>query len=328
MTVAVALAEVVVRILDNTRNLSGEMAPGLVRYDALLGWRLSPGWQGTHRHQDYTVTYRVNALGFRGDLPSGRERLVMLGDSYTFGLGIGAGEGFADQLDTTCNADVLNLAVPGYSPEQVALSLPVAKAFAQGGAILWVIYLGNDLLDIGLPRATQADYLKPYVTSDQAGQGMLANQPVPSGTEGTQQSSLLLEILGATDSRWWQVSRLLSRILVFDVTEHNRAQMVLQWQRKKQLLIHLLDLADMNGVTIALLPGPSYYRSPGSLPAVYQQMILPELEDVFRGRGHRVIDPGRAALLGEDFYPLDGHLTKSGHSKIASALQAQLCQSA
>lgn len=73
------------------------------------------------------VTYRTNALGFRDDettaaKPDGVWRLVVLGDSVTFGWGVEAEDRFTDRAEEEWNGahpegprlEVLNLAVPGY----------------------------------------------------------------------------------------------------------------------------------------------------------------------------------------------------------------------
>ncbi len=73
------------------------------------------------------ATYRANALGFRGrettaEKPDGVWRLVVLGDSVTFGWGVEADERFTDVAEARYNAahpdgprlEVLNLGVPGY----------------------------------------------------------------------------------------------------------------------------------------------------------------------------------------------------------------------
>lgn len=73
------------------------------------------------------VTYRTNALGFRGPettaaKPEGTWRIVVLGDSVAFGWGVEAHERFTDVAEERYDAahpdgprlEVLNLGVPGY----------------------------------------------------------------------------------------------------------------------------------------------------------------------------------------------------------------------
>jgi lysophospholipase L1-like esterase len=104
---------------------------------------LRPGASGVHHfpsdprgHFDpgATLTYRINALGFRGpettlEKPPGTFRVVGLGDSFTFGTGVRARDTFLAELERRLNADsggrrfeVLNLGVFGYdTTEEVAM---------------------------------------------------------------------------------------------------------------------------------------------------------------------------------------------------------------
>lgn len=72
------------------------------------------------------VHYRINDLGFRGrdytrEKQDGVFRIVLLGDSVTYGWGVEQADCFAEQLERRLSArdpsrpvEVLNLAVPGY----------------------------------------------------------------------------------------------------------------------------------------------------------------------------------------------------------------------
>jgi len=77
---------------------------------------------------------RINALGFRGDeversKPSGRFRIVVMGDSITFGNGVRDEETYSSQLAQKLHeagfrrAEVINAGIPGYDTWQEALLL-------------------------------------------------------------------------------------------------------------------------------------------------------------------------------------------------------------
>ncbi len=87
------------------------------RYSATRGYELRPS------------VGDVNQLGFRGadttlQKPDGVTRIVVLGDSFTFGEGVAAGEAFPARLERLLNDgaarryEVLNLGVPGYNTVQ------------------------------------------------------------------------------------------------------------------------------------------------------------------------------------------------------------------
>ena len=74
------------RYLDRAAHAE-HMAPGLLRFDNRIGWRLSPGWHGRHQHHDYDVRYTIEADGYRksaGTDSPGAARINVYGDSYTF----------------------------------------------------------------------------------------------------------------------------------------------------------------------------------------------------------------------------------------------------
>jgi len=76
---------------------------------------------------DFDVRIRINNKGFRGrdlsdDKPPGTYRIVMLGDSFTFGAGVGDDQTFSRVLEDILNAaspgkyEVVNCGVESYSP--------------------------------------------------------------------------------------------------------------------------------------------------------------------------------------------------------------------
>jgi hypothetical protein len=99
---------------------------GLLQMDADLGWRLTPGAVGIHRSSQFTVTYKINSVGFRDEprdvtLPAGVQRILLYGDSQVFGWGIPLKERFSNRLEDD-RRQVWNLAVPGYGLDQEMLS--------------------------------------------------------------------------------------------------------------------------------------------------------------------------------------------------------------
>ncbi|MBI3559521.1 SGNH/GDSL hydrolase family protein [Candidatus Gottesmanbacteria bacterium] len=96
-------------------------------FDPLLGWRTKPnianGLTGTAR-------LTTNAKGIRAlkdytyDKPAGTTRILLLGDSFTFGEEVSDEEVYANLLEHTLpNTEVINTAVHGYGTDQMLLSL-------------------------------------------------------------------------------------------------------------------------------------------------------------------------------------------------------------
>lgn len=122
--VAAAAAEVLVRLLVP----SGSVATWLVR-DPVYGYIQRPGVRQVWHYAGTDVTWRIriNSLGMRGpecDLRRrDRQRLLLLGDSFTFGYGLDEDLTFAGQLRRMLNQErrrwcVLNAGVGGWGTVQ------------------------------------------------------------------------------------------------------------------------------------------------------------------------------------------------------------------
>ena len=146
-----------------------ETAPALAPhvYSPVYGWRLRPGWHGRTRDGR---TVSLNRAGFRGagagEGAPGRRRVLLLGDSLTFGTGVEDSETFAAQLARLAPAiEPLNLGVSGYGTDQELLllereGLPMAPA-----VVVVDVCVGNDILDNALPVYVYDGVTpKPYFT--------------------------------------------------------------------------------------------------------------------------------------------------------------------
>jgi len=93
--------------------------------DDELGWIPRAGIHGTHvRQRGLTSTFSTNSFGLRDnehsiEKPQGTKRIVVVGDSFTWGYGVNDGEVFTDVLETMLtNTEVINLGVTAYGLDQ------------------------------------------------------------------------------------------------------------------------------------------------------------------------------------------------------------------
>jgi hypothetical protein len=97
------------------------------------------------------VDIRINATGFRESSALGDAQIMALGDSFTFGWGVGESESWPELLERELEMTVYNLGVHDASPKQ-ELEL-LRYLLEQHGdkirmkTLLWMIYEGNDLED-------------------------------------------------------------------------------------------------------------------------------------------------------------------------------------
>jgi lysophospholipase L1-like esterase len=133
LVVALALAEVGSRMvnevsLPNFVNDSGQ-SQSFFRPDPALGERTEANLHGWFSSPEYRIRIDTNAAGFRmaEELPPAKRsevRVLVLGDSFTFGMGVEADQTYAAGLERLLNAnlstdaEVLNLGVIGYGTLQ------------------------------------------------------------------------------------------------------------------------------------------------------------------------------------------------------------------
>lgn len=124
--------------------------PQLHRFDPYLGWALAPGVCATSKRTGNRVTYCINEKGLRDDdvpyeKPEGIFRVVLLGDSRSFGFGVPIEQHFSRILEGYFdNLDVINMAVDGYGIDQELLMLEMEGFKYQPDLVMvYVAHYGN-----------------------------------------------------------------------------------------------------------------------------------------------------------------------------------------
>ena len=128
--------------------------------DPSLGYK-HPGsvgyWLGTNRVE-------LNSHGLRDDeipynKPAGEKRILVLGDSVTFGWGVSQGETFSDRMEYLLNElpgerwQVINSGVNGYNTEQEATYLRI-EGMRYSPDFVLLVYVSNDMDPIYDPNET------------------------------------------------------------------------------------------------------------------------------------------------------------------------------
>jgi len=177
-------------------------------YDATKGWFHQPGATGrSDLGGPDRGEVRINGLGLRGRetslaKPPGTRRVVVLGDSFVFGVGVDEEHLFTSRLAALLGpaVEVLNLGVSGYSTDQEYI------LFQELGP-----RLGPDLVilvvcDNDFPGNTwdfdYEEYYKPYFTLDAGGGLTLRGSPVPTLSGGQRAKRWL-----AQRSNFWNFMR-------------------------------------------------------------------------------------------------------------------------
>lgn len=342
--IGLASAEWLLRWRQRAIAASDQVDPGLVQYDSQLGWRLTPGWRGRHAHHDFDVTYTVDSSGFRFDPVQPKERrgrvIAVVGDSFTFGLGVNDDETFVSLLNRDGTNAYLNLAVPGYSNDQEALLVEDQLPIRHPDEILLVVYVGNDLLDNQRARPIQFNAAKPLFTLGPQGL-VLNNVPVPQRAAARDEPlpDLADIVLGTEYSRSSLWHKLAHRFVLVGLVRDElmpvpdyTAEFDARFGTATELFVAILDrIAQDCGkakarLTVAVLAGRSFVEEPSSLSAQYQQFFATKVLAVCAERGVPAYDFAAELRLqfrrqkARYFHRNDGHLTPIGHEVVARAL--------
>ena len=153
-------------------------------YDETLGWRHRPNQNGRFEFQDFSVEVATNSEGLRDNehpltrVP-GKKRILLLGDSATWGFGVEQWETFGELLEQRRpDWEVINAGVSGYGTDQEYLYYKT-RGFAYEPDIVVMVFSGNDPENNFHP--VQYWHNKPLFRIE--GEGIqLTNVPVPTAS--------------------------------------------------------------------------------------------------------------------------------------------------
>lgn len=95
-------------------------APGCKQGDPLYDHSYIPNCVSTFKTGEWDTAVRINSQGLRDDeiLPKQQDelRILMLGDSFTWGYGVEQEETFSELLEEKTNTNVINAGATSYSP--------------------------------------------------------------------------------------------------------------------------------------------------------------------------------------------------------------------
>lgn len=212
-------AAVVLLLLEIVTSLVGPRFPAIPRpgdsdrglwvYDARKGWFHAPGARGrSDLGGPDRGEVRINSLGLRGGeiaraKAPGVRRVLVVGDSFVFGVGVDEARLLTSQLGRLLGpaVEVVNMGVSGYSTDQELLLFEDVGA-ALGPDLVLLFAVDNDFEGNARDFMYQA-YYKPYFAP--ADGLALRNVPVPPLTRA-QQARLWLgrrsNLWNAARSRW------------------------------------------------------------------------------------------------------------------------------
>ncbi len=343
-------AELVLRYQRQYIEHSDQLESGMMLYDRQLGWRLTPGWQGTHHHYDFDTSYQINNLGFREEpehLSHRKDDLkhyAIVGDSFTFGTGVNNADTFTQHLNTLGNDTLLftNYGIPGYSTDQEYLLFKRDIRPLLPDHLIVIVYLANDLFDNELAYPLQADNGKPFFMLDADGQLERKNSPVPmqSKAAAARQKNLQNIVVGNLNFESSFLKKTLGQMELFRRLGlfQNQPKIPMEYFETRfddtlQLFYALVSAIESStkemkaDLSIVLLPGRSAIVRPDSVSAQYQAFLGKQIIHQFKQHsGIQVIDllAPLSKIYNENktelYFPNEGHLTPVGHKTVANEI--------
>jgi lysophospholipase L1-like esterase len=311
-----------------------ETAPALQPhvYSPEYGWALRRGFIGKTRDGR---TVRINRRGFRGPEPEeggpGRRRVLLLGDSLTFGTGVEDAETFASRLAAAApSLEPLNLGVSGYGTDQELLLLEREGFALSPAAVVLNVCVGNDVFDNALPVYLYDGVTpKPYFTAD--GEALVLHDDHVRLRGPALLARHLVERSLAFDALLRLAGPPASAPLDHDDGEHwgPRARAVLErWPEAVALSRRIVARAERacreRGVTFLVLLHPNRRAFEGEEPR-----LEPFLTSPAGGPGGRAIDlrelyRHEGVTWSELALDRLGHLSPRGHRLVAELLARSL----
>ncbi len=282
-------------------------------YHPDFGWGMVPGVQKTGFMWGGDQLSRINAQGWRDDdfqhePAHGKLRLAVVGDSFTFGVGLNFGERFSELLETKQpGLEVLNFGMNASGTDQHLRMVEESVLAYQPKVIVLTTYMGNDLE--GIRFEAKGAWPKPYYRLVQGELELVRPQP--------------------NFSMWLRTTFYLGE-LVFQMSDHMSRTPVraAEWQTADRVPLYLALLESMQSRAAAagarLLVVLGYPRGQKSdQQTAEQQRIVEGLEQ----RGVQVLDTLSTALHAEGsagLYLPDGHWNPAGNVLVADLILQRL----
>ena len=361
---AMLVAEVVVRSFFPRRTievLTG-FYPAMFTPSEYFPYRLRPNYSGRLAQGEFDTGIRINSLGYRGDdfaaAKDGAMRILIAGDSFTFGWGVNDQETYAAKLQPRLAAalpsrqvQVINAGFAAcYSPDTYYLYLKREGLQLAPDAIVIGLYVGNDL-------DNQAAFENEWTEVDAAGLPLriqnkdthvVGNLYMPRYVPFRYRVPILsrLHLFQAVADVWWELKPRLTSVLpetvayaqessapqvpyIYRIEYEERTNTVLT--RVKTLLKATSAIAAEAGVPLYVMLIPEDLQmNPLALPAASAEIDKPQrlLREFFESEGIRYLDllPWlRERAAGRQIYfPGDRHWNALGHELAAERLAAFL----
>lgn len=158
-------AELTARIFYRPENLGT-----IIRFDRTVGWSLRPNaaCRSVDFERDLDYTVKINSLGMRDrkvalQKPRNKRRILLIGDSVTFGTGVDADWRFSDFMQRALGEqiEVINAGVPGWGTDQELIYFETSAHRFDADIVVLTFTTANDVVNNALDHLFLGSAPKP-----------------------------------------------------------------------------------------------------------------------------------------------------------------------
>lgn len=328
---AFLVLEVVLRVWDPVPEV-GSPLYGFHQSDAYLGWRGRPNIRLRYHRPEFDTLVELDAEGWRRPDPprpaGAARRILVLGDSFTWGWGVSQGETFTDRLQAHLAPAVaiVNRGVNGFGTAQEYLLLERELAAHRYETVVLMFFI-NDLDD----NSDGKDGHRPYFD-------LVDGRLLPRNQPATARTSPLLIFLKDHSRAYlfveFELGMLKRRFRgEADSERLYREKAAVDFHQLPGYAVtaHLLDemnrLVRAHGGRFLVVYIPQRSEFEGDTPLPYVGSVHAMIDDIARQAGIPMIDLAPAfrqeAKNGRQLvFPIDAHWTPQGHALAADVLLA------
>lgn len=154
---ALMLAELVLGAFFPQRTVKQylEDRPAMFRANNIMFMDLKPGFSGYLKEEEFRTNVEINALGYRQaefeQQKDGQQRILVVGDSFTFGYGVEESDGYVRVMERELNGgkpgsvEAINAGVPAWWTDSYYLYLKTRGIALQPDIVVLGLFMGNDI---------------------------------------------------------------------------------------------------------------------------------------------------------------------------------------
>ena len=282
--------------------------------DPDLGWRYLPNVKKVGRFWGRDEAGWTNDRGWRDaetplERDATRRRLLLLGDSFTFGVLADYGERFSEVIEELePDLDAVNLAMNAIGTDQELRILEVFGLDYSPDVVVLTAFLGNDLHDIRYARKNS--HSKPWYDLEDG--ELVLHPPVVSWDERLRGTSYLAELVMRPFDRGAHLSQHAPPWAEADTVPLFAALVERMEQVARAAGAHFLVVLAHDPSRLGRTPGHDEGRAIEAL----------------REAGVSLLDTlgpfSEATARGEQLFAVDGHWGPAGHRLVAELLTDEL----